>query len=266
MPLYSLKGRLVLTPPAVLPTDADVNALVANYYGTLGAVGYAEPLQLHPADTALVLVDVQEHLTKRAIVSSLTAAGLYTESLEPVLDAMEHDLHGTVRNISAVLAKCREVGIRPVHVGIQALLPGAEDTGALHKAAGMLYPPGSRDAAFLPEVAPTEGEITLVKTCSGIHVGTHIDQLLRNLGVTKVVIAGFYTDQCISSSVRDLADIGYQVSLVEDAIGAMSPERHENAMQSIRKIYANSETTDSILARLDAVPRASAQSGARHRR
>lgn len=243
-------------PPA---TAAEVNALVESYYGTLGAVGYAEPLHLDPADTVLVVVDAQQHLSTRAIRSSLTAAGLYRDDVEPLLDAIDADMRAALANITAVLQKCREVGIRAVHVGIQSYLPGAEDTGALHKAAGMLYPPGSEDAAFLPEAAPLEGEIVLVKTCSGVHVGTHIDQVLRNLGVQRVLIAGFYTDQCISASVRDLSDIGYQVSLVEDAMAAMSPQRHEYALQSIRKLYANSETTAELLPRLD-------QIGARRKR
>lgn len=237
-------------PPA---TAAEVNALVESYYGTLGAVGYAEPLPLHPSDTALVIVDAQQHLTTQSIRASLKAAGLYQESVEPVLAAIDADMRAALGNISAILQKAREVGIRVVHVGIQSLLPDAADTGALHKAAGMLYPPGSYDAAFLPEVAPLESEITLVKTCSGIHVGTHIDQVLRNLGVHRVLIAGYYTDQCISASVRDLSDIGYQVSIVEDAMAAMSPQRHENALQSIRKLYANSETTAELLPRLERV-------------
>lgn len=236
-------------------TDEDVNALVDRYYGTLGAVGYADPLPIDPSDTALVVVDAQQHLTIRAIRDSLVLAGLYDEDVEPVLEVMGEHLQAALDNISAVLTACRGLGVRVIHVGIQAMLPDAEDTGALHKAAGMLYPPGSPDSAFLPQAAPVGGEIVLTKTCSGIHVGTQIDQVLRNLGVDKVIMAGFYTDQCISTSVRDLADIGYRVSLIEDAMGAMSPARHENALQSIRKLYANSERTTDFVARVEALSR-----------
>lgn len=244
------------TPQA---TPEQVNALVERYYGTLGSVGYADPLPLDPGNTVLVLVDAQEHLTPRAVRASLSAAGLYSDDIEPVIAAIAESLDATLSNIGQVLTASRAAGIRVLHVGIQAMLPGAEDTGALHQAAGMLYPPGSIDAAFLPEAAPVDGEIVLTKTCSGVHVGTHIDQALRNLGVSRVLIAGFYTDQCISSSVRDLADLGYQVSLIEDAIGAMSPQRHEYAMQSIRKLYANSETTEQLLPRLEQVAAARAE-------
>lgn len=233
--------------PAPAATTAEVNALVETFYETLGAGGYATPLPLHPADTVLLVVDVQQHITTRANRASLKATGVYTEAAEPVLEAIDQDLQAALHNIRCVLQSCRENGIRPIHIGIQSLLPGAEDTGALHKAGGLLYPPGSFDSAFLPEAAPVDGEIVLTKTCSGAHVGTHLDQILRNLGIRNVLITGFYTDQCISSTVRDLADIGYQVSLIEDAMGAMSPQRHQHALESIRKLYANSETTSEIL-------------------
>ena len=245
--------------PAPAVTFDEVNALVETYYETLGAAGYASPLPLDPADTVLLLVDVQQHLTTRALRASLKAVGVYTAEAEPVLEAIDQDLQAALQNIRLVLQACRENGIRPIHVGIQSLLPEAEDTGALHKAGGLLYPPGSLDSAFLPEATPVDGEIVLTKTCSGAHVGTHLDQVLRNLGVQRILVAGFYTDQCISTSVRDLADIGYQVSLVEDAMGAMSPQRHQHALESIRKLYANSETTSELLPRLETITAARAR-------
>ena len=113
----------------------------------------------------------------------------------------------------------------------------------------MLYPPGSDGTAFLPQTAPKDGEIVLSKTCSGIHVGTQIDRILRNLGIEYVFVVGFYTDQCVSTSVRDLSDLGYVVALIDDATAALSRVRYEKALDGIWKIYANAESTDAFLAR-----------------
>ncbi len=66
-------------------------------------------------------------------------------------------------------------------------------------------------------------------------------------------MTGFYTDQCVSASARDLTDLGSRLTLVDDAMGAMSPERHQNALQSIRKRYTNSESPEEILPRLDQI-------------
>lgn len=228
-----------------------VNAFAESYYGGLSSTIYADPVALDPADTALVLIDIQECITKDAFIKTFEAVGAEVEPVLPILDAIERDMRSTVANVARVLEKARQKGIRPIHVHIESYAHDAGDTGALHRSAGMFYPPTSKDAAILPEVAPLAGEIVLNKTCSGIHVGTHIDQVLRNLGVKKVIVVGFYTDQCISTSVRDLSDLGYSVDLIEDAVGALSPQRHEYALQSIRKIYANSEDTDTLLSRLD---------------
>lgn len=82
-------------------------------------------------------------------------------------------------------------------------------------------------------------------------MGTPIDRLLRNLHVKKVIVVGFYTDQCVSTSIRDLSDLGYEVDMIEDAMTAMSQERHEKALQSTKFIYANCETTEKLLERME---------------
>lgn len=150
--------------PAPAATIDEVNALVETYYETLGTAGYASPLPLDPADTVLLLVDVQQHLTTRALRASLKAVGVYTADTEPVLEAIDQDLHAALQNIRLVLQACRENGIRPIHVGIQSLLPEAEDTGALHKAGGLLYPPDPPTPRSSPKRPPSTG-----KSCSRKH-------------------------------------------------------------------------------------------------
>ncbi|MFT4228959.1 MAG: isochorismatase family cysteine hydrolase [Microbacterium sp.] len=239
---------------SAVATPDDVNAFARTYYGMLGSGVYATPVPLDPVDTALLLIDIQECITKDAFLKTFEAVGMDPEPLMRVLDQIEEDVRATTANIAKILRMCRATGIRPIHVRIQSFLPDAADTGALHRSAGMFYPPGSKDSEILPEVAPAEGEIVLNKTCSGIHVGTQIDRVLRNLGISKVIVTGFYTDQCISTSVRDLSDLGYAVDLVEDAVGALSPERQAYALQSISKIYANAENTATLLERLSQLP------------
>ena len=227
-----------------------LNEFTRTYYAGLGTSVYADPVPISAQDTALVLIDIQECITKDYYVQSLTAMGVDTEPLLGVLDLMQENIQQALDNIERLLAACREKAIAPIHVRIQSYQADGRDTGALHASAGMIYPPGSPAVGFLPQAAPKDGEVVLQKTCSGIHVGTHIDQVLRNMGIRNVIVVGFYTDQCISTSVRDLSDLGYRVDLISDAVGAMSPERHRNAMESIQKIYANSETTEELLNRL----------------
>ncbi|HWQ78163.1 MAG TPA: isochorismatase family cysteine hydrolase [Anaerovoracaceae bacterium] len=208
------------------------------------------PVPLDPKETALVLIDVQDCLTKDYYEKFFKMIGQDVDALAPVLDELGAYVDEKLENIGKVLSACRSKGIRPIHVKIESYLPDAADTGRLHAAAGLKYPPGTPECEFLEFAKPAGNEIVLKKTCSGIHVGTPIDRILRNLGIKNVIIVGFYTDQCVSTSVRDLADLGYVTGVVEDAIGAFSPERHEKALLGFKNIYAAAETTESLLSRL----------------
>lgn len=227
-----------------------LNQFVESYYKGLADGVYNIPMPISSEDTVLVLIDVQNCITKEYFVEAYDNAGIDVEPLMPVLEELGENVEKTLNNIEKILKACREKGIRPIHVKIESYLQDAKDTGRLHSSAGMYYPPSSKAVTFHPQAAPIEGEIVLKKTCSGICVGTPIDRILRNLNVKNVIVVGFYTDQCVSTSVRDLSDLGYAVEIVEDAINAMSPERHEKALQGIKKIYANSETTDELLSRI----------------
>ncbi|NBH62107.1 cysteine hydrolase [Anaerotruncus sp. 80] len=227
-----------------------LNEFAAQYYGQLSSAVYNTPVEINPQDTALVIIDAQKCVTKEYFVEGYRAMGIDTEPLMPILDQLEENTNKALSNIERILTACREKGIRPIHVRIQSLLPDGKDTGRLHASAGMYYPPGGMASEFCEEAKPLDGEIILNKTCSGICVGTPIDRVMRNLGIKKVIVVGFYTDQCVSTSIRDLADLGYEVDMIEDAMTAMSQERHDRALQGIKFIYANCEMTENLLERI----------------
>ena len=228
-----------------------LDEFVRGYYAQLASGVYANPVPLDPKTTALVLIDVQECVTEEYFVEGFKAMGIDVEPLMPALDQMGENTNKVLKNIEKILNKCREKGIRPIHIKLGSYLPDAADTGRLHTEAGMFYPPGAPGSDFVPEAKPLDGEIVLNKTCSGCVVGTPIDRIIRNLHIDSVLVVGFYTDQCVSTAIRDFRDLGYNVDMIEDAIGAMSQERHDRALQGIQRIYANSETTEQLLARLE---------------
>lgn len=228
-----------------------LNKFTEQYYGQLAAGVYNQPVPISAEDTALVIIDAQKCITKEFFVEGYKAMGVDVEPLMPILDQLDENTNKSLGNIEKILTKCREKGIRPIHVRIQSYLNDAKDTGRLHTSAGMFYPPNGLASEFCDEVKPINDEIILNKTCSGIHVGTQIDRILRNLHIKSVIVVGFYTDQCVSTSIRDLSDLGYEVDMIEDAMNAMSQERHDKALQGIKFIYANCETTDKLLKRME---------------
>ena len=94
--------------------------------------------------------------------------------------------------------------------------------------------------------APGEDEIVFPKSSSSVFVSTHIDYVLRNLGVKQVVLSGLITDQCVESAIRDACDLGYLVTQVTDACLTYSQERHDHSLRTI-KGYCRQVTTQELL-------------------
>jgi nicotinamidase-related amidase len=219
------------------------------YYQTLKDAAYSTPLSLNTKETVLIVIDAQKMLSSDGYRSLFLKLGYKKEDLCDALDEFDVMRNNTLSNIKKVIELCRGKQIRVIHVRIRALLSGSQDNGLLYKTVGVYCPPGFAGAEFLPEAMPLDNEIVLNKTCSGICAGTMIDTILRNLGIKNVLLAGFFTDQCVSSSARDLADLGYSVELIEDAMAALSPGRHMNALESMTGIYTYTETTDALIKR-----------------
>jgi ureidoacrylate peracid hydrolase len=89
----------------------------------------------------------------------------------------------------------------------------------------------------------------LPKSSSSVFVSTHIDYILRNLGVKQLVISGLVTDQCVEGAIRDACDLGYLVTEVTDACLTYSQARHDNSLSAIRG-YCRQVTTDALIAEL----------------
>lgn len=90
---------------------------------------------------------------------------------------------------------------------------------------------------FVPDCTPDphtgKGDILLPKTSCSVFQSTNIDYLLRNLGIEQIVVCGQLTDECVESAVRDGADMGYLMTVPEDACAAISPERHKIGLQGM---------------------------------
>ena len=70
------------------------------------------------------------------------------------------------------------------------------------------------------------------------------------MGVRQVVVAGIFTDQCVSSTVRSLADESFDVIVVDDACAAATMELHENELTILNNIYCQVMSADDVFASL----------------
>ena len=64
---------------------------------------------------------------------------------------------------------------------------------------------------------PRAGDIVVAKDVNSGFVGTSLDIDLRRAGIRRLVVAGFFTNFCVETTVRMAGNMGYDVYLVEDA-------------------------------------------------
>jgi nicotinamidase-related amidase len=108
----------------------------------------------------------------------------------------------------------------------------------------------SDDALFLPACRPNihggRGDVRLPKTSCDVFVSTSLDYVLRQLGITHVVFAGQFTEQCVESAVRHAADLGYFGVVAADACACGSPTAQSDSLQRMRG-YARVVDTATVL-------------------
>jgi len=158
-----------------------------------------------------------------------------------------------IPNVQRLMDACRQTGIEVIHTRIESLTRDGRDRSLEHKHLGIHHPPGSKDAQILDEVVPQGDEIVITKTCGGVFNGSNIEYVLRNLGIQHLIVVGVVTSGCVEVAVRDAADRGFQVLLVEDATATWSDDMQQAAMRAMDEIYAKVVTTSEMLTRLEAL-------------
>jgi nicotinamidase-related amidase len=137
-----------------------------------------------------------------------------------------------------------------VFARIAALTPDGRDRSLSQKKPGWndLFLPKDSDASqIVPALAPHPGEVVVTKTTDSALTGTNLRLVLHNMGITHVACCGIFTDQCISSTVRSLADESFDVILVEDACAAGTMELHTREVEILNRIYCEAMGAEDLL-------------------
>lgn len=78
--------------------------------------------------------------------------------------------------------------------------------------------------------------------------GTDLDPILRNLGVTALVIAGVSLNVAIPNLVMDAVNLGYRVVLPRDAVAGVPASYGEQVLENTLALIAEIVTTDDVIA------------------
>jgi ureidoacrylate peracid hydrolase len=204
-------------------------------------------ISLKPEQSALLFVDVQNFAAhpNGAEFSNLSRDE-FTDKYGWFFTELKTRV---IPNMQAIQVACRNANIEVMYTTIESLTLDGRDRSLDYKITGFNVPKGSWDGKVISQLEPYEDEIVLPKTSSSVFVSTHIDYILRNLGVKQLVISGLITDQCVESAIRDACDLGYLVTEVTDACLTYSQERHDNSLQTI-KGYCRQVTSRELIEEL----------------
>lgn len=138
-------------------------------------------------------------------------------------------------------------GLEVIHCRICALTRDGRDRGAGHRRLGLLAAPGSKEAEFIEEVAPQGDEIIINKTASGVFSATNLHYVLGNLGIRTLFLTGVYTNECVETTARDACDLGYFVTVIDDACATVTENLHYASLSTLRDRYARISSTREVL-------------------
>jgi nicotinamidase-related amidase len=156
-------------------------------------------------------------------------------------------------NVAKLQATFRKYKLEVIHTRIQSLTQDGRDRGPGHKRLGLHAPPGSKEAEFLEIVAPIGDEIIVDKTASGVFNSTNIEYLLRNLEISGLYVVGVYSNECVSTAVRDACDLGFYVTLISDGIATVTEELERATYTSMKDRYARVIPTEQAIAELESM-------------
>ncbi len=100
---------------------------------------------------------------------------------------------------------------------------------------------------LVPELDRQPGDHVVAKQRWGAFLGTSLDDYLRRRGVTQVVLTGIATGVGVESTARSAYDLGYNVTLVVDAMTDRDAEVHRHCVEKVFPRLGETATTDDVL-------------------
>lgn len=211
-------------------------------YRSIYYMGAPEPddPDLKHGETALLVIDAQNAYRIRPDRAALSPdEQARYDAWTPFYERYEQKV---IPNTLDLLTRFRKHGMDCLFARIASHTSHGRERSLSHRKPGwndLLLPKDDWASAVVPELAPQADEIVVTKMTDSALTGSNLRLLLTNMGVRNVVCCGVFTDQCVSSTVRSLADESFHVIVVEDCCAAGSDELHHKELEIINMIYCD---------------------------
>jgi nicotinamidase-related amidase len=181
------------------------------------------PFEFDPGHAALLIIDMQRDFVE---------PGGFGETLGNDVS----QLRAVIPPLQAALAATREAGITVIHTR-EGHVPDLSDCPPAKlnrgKPALRIGDPGPKGRILIrgeyghdiiDELAPADGELVIDKPGKGSFYATGLDDTLRSLGITSLIVTGVTTEVCVHTTVREANDRGYECLVLADCVGSYFPE------------------------------------------
>ncbi|WP_313477025.1 cysteine hydrolase family protein [Stutzerimonas kunmingensis] len=208
---------------------------------------------LHPQRTALLVIDMQRDFC--ALGGYADQAGMDVSRLRAPIPAIQA-LLDRARSLGMLVAHTRE-GHRPDLSDLpEPKRRRAEATGAPIGSAGplgRLLVRGEFGHDLIDELQPRAGEPVIDKPGYSAFAYTDLELILRRR-IEQLILTGVTTEVCVSSTLRQAIDLGFDCLTVSDACASSDPQLHAAALAMIEVeggLFGSVTDSASLLRRLE---------------
>jgi biuret amidohydrolase len=196
------------------------------------AVVQAEPYEFtfEPANVALVIIDMQRDFVYPGGFGAALGndTSLLLKAVEPTKKVLE-----AARAASLCVIHTRE-GHRP---DLSDLWPAKKARGKLKTTIGDVGPMGrilvrgEHGHDIIDELKPIAGEPVVDKPGKGAFYATDLGEILKTRDIRQLIVCGVTTEVCVTTTVREANDRGYDCLVLEDCVASYFPEFQDYALR-----------------------------------
>lgn len=96
---------------------------------------------------------------------------------------------------------------------------------------------GTVGAQVIDKLKPLKDDYLITKPSYSCFYKTTLDTLLKQLGITHVVLTGVATNICILYTVAEASMRGYKVIIPENCVAALSQGDHQFALRQMKHVF-----------------------------